>query len=458
MSSENLFNAWFETQKQIMDNWTESAKKMQAAATSNNPVESGFNAYKEWLDKQAEITKKATEEASGKLNEQMKNAGAAFNPSNDLTENFNKWMKAQQDMMNNAWNQFSNFQPSWMKNNDMFAESKKVQEQMWNNTQNWMQQSNQMMQQWMAPYQNWTKQFTDNNTQDAWKNMLDMNTAYTRFIEMWQPVMNSMKNNQFSAEWMKNAFNPEMFKDMMDRTISMMSPNYFRDAEKQWENWFEVANNYNKHVYEQFSNMVPEQFKSMFPAFASNFDMKNPYANFFSLYQRSVSPLVRLFNPGKETEINENLVIIAEKTMLYNQKVAELQQHMYVTGAKNWENFQLENFELMKKGVELNDMQDMFRKWVAKNEEAFINLFQSEAYSKLQGELLDLSMEIKQKAEKTAEFILQPLPVVLRSEADELSHTIYELRKRVAQLEKHLNAETAEEKPAKAAKKKTATV
>jgi hypothetical protein len=46
----------------------------------------------------------------------------------------------------------------------------------------------------------------------------------------------------------------------------------------------------------------------------------------------------------------------------------------------------------------------------------------------------------------------------LRSEADELYTTIYELRKRISQLEKQVGGESTDSKEAKSSKKKTATV
>ena len=69
------------------------------------------------------------------------------------------------------------------------------------------------------------------------------------------------------------------------------------------------------------------------------------------------------------------------------------------------------------------------------------------------------SLEIRQKNEKIQEIALANTPVVLRSEADELYETIYELRKRVHPLEKQLGASTPapEQKESKASSKKKAT-
>jgi polyhydroxyalkanoate synthesis regulator phasin len=238
-----------------------------------------------------------------------------------------------------------------------------------------------------------------------------------------------------------------------------MSPGILKEQSEQIKNMFEVANNFNRHLQEQYTNAIPENMKSMFPFNLNGTDAMNPDSNVFSMYMRNVMPVFRFFNPGKEGELKENTVLLLEKMALYNQKAAELQQHIYVTGAKNWEQFLLEGFEQSKKGVDLGNTQEMFQKWVTKNEEAFTELFKSDAYSKLQGELVDLNLEIRQRNEKIAEEMMQSLPVVLRSEADELYTTIYELRKRLHAVEKQLGEteNSLEVKDSKSSKKKTAT-
>jgi hypothetical protein len=310
----------------------------------------------------------------------------------------------------------------------------------------------------MTPFQNWSGGLNDSNVKDAWNNMLNFSGSYVKFYELWSPVYKNMMNNSFNADFSKNPFSTEAFKELMDKTMSFISPAQTKDLFNQWQNWTEVASNYSKHVYNQFAGSNPEMFKNLFPYLAFGNNNAEQFSNIFAMYQRSISPLVKLFNPGKESELNDHFATIGQKMTEYGQKLAELQQQIYATGAKSWEGFTAESFEQVKKGADLSNSQEAFQKWVSRNEEVFLALFNSDAYSKLQGELLDLSLEIKNHFEKVAEIQLQPLPVVLRSEADELYTTIYELRKRVHALEKQLGENTTEEKEAKSSKKKTATV
>ncbi len=499
METNTFFEAWLETQKQLTDNWTESNRKLQESVKSGAAMSDGVTIYKEWLEKQAEITKTASEKATKAFNEKVAENGELMKGKGaDVSEIYMNWMNAQREQMNKAMasfqgsanpftannpfanNPFTANNPfatnnSFMTNpfmtnpftaNNPFATNanpmKQVQDfqqQWWNNTQSFFNQNNQNAQPWNNMFQNWGKGLNDETTKEAWNNMTNISAAYAKFYEMWAPVVKSMQNNTFNTENFKNLFNAEAFKEMMDRSIAQVTPVQTKELFTQFQNWAEMAGNYNKHVYQQFAGSIPENMKTLTPFLLFGNDVNNP-TNPFAVYQRSISPLLRLFAPGKETELNELMTGMMEKVSVYGQKLAELQQTMYTTGAKTWETFLFENAEELKKGADLSNIQEVFQKWVNKNEASMLELFKTDSYSKIQAELLDLSLDIKQRSEKMAETLLQPLPIMLRSEADELYTTIYELRKRISQLEKQSGEETATEtKEVKSSsKKKAATV
>jgi hypothetical protein len=463
METKTFFEAWLETQKQLTENWTESNRKLQESVKTGAAMTDGFSIYKEWLAKQAEITKAASEKATKSFNEKLAENTEAFNgkATANVNDIYNNWMNAQREQMNKAMENFQNFSAPFSSNNPFAANAMKqvqdFQQQWWNNTQNFFNQSNQFSQPWTNVFQNWGKGLNNDTVKDAWGNMTNISAAYIKFYELWAPVMKNIQNNSFNNEWFKNGFNLDAFKELMDRSIAQVTPVQVKELYAQFQSWVEVANNYNKHVYQQFAGSIPENMKTLTPFLLFGNDANNTANNIFSVYQRSVTPLLRLFYPGKETELNELMTGMMEKVSVYGQKLIELQNAMYTTGAKTWETFLFENAEELKKGADLSNIQEVFQKWVNKNEESMIELFKTDAFSKIQGELLDLGLDIKQRSEKVAETLLQPLPIVLRSEADELYTTIYELRKRISQLEKQAGTET-DSKEAKSAKKKTATV
>lgn len=458
MENKNFFDAWLETQKQIMDNWSESNRTLQESVKSGNAATEGLSIYQEWLNKQNEITKKATEQVSETAKASFEKSTEAFRNQANLGEVYNNWVKAQQETAAKAFEQFRSFNPAANFNgmNDYTKQFQNAQQMWMDNSRNMFEQYSKNFGQFNNPFADWAKNFNNDTTRDAWKGMTEANNAFMRFFEMWKPAFDAVQNNQFNAEWMKNSFNPASFREMMDKTMEQISPSHMRELFSQYQNWMEMAVNYNKNAYNQFVNNLPENMRNTSAFNFWNQMTENADNNVFTMYRKSVMPVFSFFNPGKEAEVKELSVNVMEKTAAYGQKLNEMQRLLYVNGAKLWENFMTENAEKIRKGTDLSNSQEVFQKWVAYCEESFIGIFRGDEYSALQAEILDLTLEIRQSNEKLQEIALANTPVVLRSEADELYETIYELRKRVHALEKQLGATETKEVKA-TSKKKTAT-
>ena len=87
----------------------------------------------------------------------------------------------------------------------------------------------------------------------------------------------------------------------------------------------------------------------------------------------------------------------------------------------------------------------------------FGELFSSEEYSKFQADFTTVTMTVKKSVEKQMEKMMANVPVVTRSEMDDLYKTVYEMNKHIKSLEKKIAAyeseTTTEVKAAKTAKK-----
>lgn len=458
MENKNFFEAWLETQKQLMDNWTESNNKLQESVKSGKAATDGFSIYQEWLSKQAEITKKATENAGTDAKAAFEKASESFKNQANLGEIYNNWVKAQHENAAKAFDTYKAFTPSFNGFNSFSNFSNPA-----DLTKNWMETSKNFYEQYAKnfgqannPFAEWTKNFNNDTTKDAWAKLTEANKGFFAFFEQWKPAFDAAQNNTFNAEWFKNTFNPASFRELMDKTLEQISPSQMKELFSQYQNWSEMAMNYNKNAYNQWVNQLPENVRTSTPfTFWQNIQEQSGN-NPFTAYQKSVMPVYSFFNQGKEGEVKELTVSVLEKTADYGQKLNEMQRILYVNGAKLWESFVTENAEKMRKGTDLSNTQEVFQKWVAYCEESFIGIYRGDEYSKIQAELLDLSLEIRQKNEKIQEIALANTPVVLRSEADELYETIYELRKRVSALEKQLGTEEAKESKPTSKKKATA--
>src|SRR5688572_21077757 len=111
METNTFFEAWLETQKQLPENWTESNRKLQDSVKNGAAMNDGLTIYKEWLAKQAEITKAASEKATKAFNEKVAENGELFKKgaNTNVSEIYNNWINAQREQMNKAMGNFQNF-------------------------------------------------------------------------------------------------------------------------------------------------------------------------------------------------------------------------------------------------------------------------------------------------------------------------------------------------------------
>jgi len=111
---------------------------------------------------------------------------------------------------------------------------------------------------------------------------------------------------------------------------------------------------------------------------------------------------------------------------------------MYVTGLAASEKMIAAIADKVKDGGEFKDFGEFFNLWITVNEKAYAELFQTEDYAKMQGELLEAALNVRTHSFKLTELYLYDLPIALRSEMDDLYKTVYELKKKVRKMEKQL--------------------
>jgi len=119
-------------------------------------------------------------------------------------------------------------------------------------------------------------------------------------------------------------------------------------------------------------------------------------------------------------------------------KLANLQYLVYTTGAKVNEQLMEDLANKAKDGKADTDFTAFYNNWISVNGKAFEDLFHTDEFSKLQGELVTLDAEIRTNTDKLMESALAPYPVALKSQLDEMYKTNYELKKQVYEMGKQL--------------------
>jgi len=179
------------------------------------------------------------------------------------------------------------------------------------------------------------------------------------------------------------------------------------------------------------------------------------FKGFNTSLTETFSPIMKLVAPSKEKENVELAMVNFDKAATYQLKLNELQNHLYKTGQHVSTDMFTYLTEKMKETTMTTSFQPFFNEWVNINEKHYTNLFSTEEFSKLKADLTTLSFEIKKNLEKQFENRIESLPLVVKSEMDELYKTIHDLKKTVKTLESKLATETT---TTRTTTKKTATV
>ncbi len=455
MKTNNPFiDSMVETQSNVMNNFVESAKKMQTAFTNGNIAHEGQNIYKEWLDKQMSIVNTM----QGSSASMFGNMNAETNPQeffkNWYTQQMNQ-VKQMTDFNQSIYNSYANFgKPA-----SDYMNSFGTMNNAWTNIYNsWMGTLN-------TSYDTMMKNMNGTFNKDMFANYMQGNQMYLKMQEFFQPMTDAMQKGQFNFDAFKNHFTAEHYKNISQQLFGNLYnggnlKDVYEQSMKQMQGFFTNQNNLSKEYYAQIQNMSNE-FPQLFSGNLSK--MKELYGQMNSVFGKTFEPLMKLVSPGKEKESVEATIALMDKMAEYSIKQAELQFHLQTTTQKSIETVTKQYAERYSKPEAFTQMpnaQELYNEWVKTNETMFTELFAGEEFSKVKGETLNLSMDVKKHFEKQFESMFEHYPVVFKSEVDELHKTVYELKKQVKDLQTKLAISNAssvelfdEEKTAKAKKK-----
>ncbi len=250
--------------------------------------------------------------------------------------------------------------------------------------------------------------------------------------------------------------NPAQYKEMMDKFFGFMPEQgreYFQNMGKMMQDGMSSFGKNNMAGYQQMRDMAA----GMMPASSDMFSaMLNNYNAFNKMVSDAAAPFSKMMGPNQHSKNMMEWNDIANRMAIYNIKNAELQYMVYTQGAKVMDNLAESTAKKIEKGEEITSMMNLYQEWLNIGDKTFVELFESEDYSKLMAEVNAMQLKLRKDVEKQLEKFMVGVPVATRSEMDEVYKTIYELKKQVRELEKALEAAEGTEKKATASKAKKA--
>jgi hypothetical protein len=428
-----------DAQKGFMNSVTESTKKLANGNTLvNETIEKGSEWYKNWLENQknifAQTTEKATETANtAKANtsnmteffqnwyntqmnwgkqvwEMNQNAlkdatqkATSTNPMEQMTSTWNNWMNQMKNMgtgMNNM--------NSWMNNMQQFTNMNPFNMDSWKNpAQDMTGMFNQWNQMLTSGFSDWQNHLNNGTTQDAFRNMLSSTESFTRFYELWAPMWKSIQDKTFNTEMYKNMINPAAYQDLMDKFFGFMPEGgrqYMQQMSTMMQNGMKQMGGTGMNGFNQMRQMMGSM-----PGMNGNEmfgNMLSAYTNMQNMMQNAISPIAKMITPNQHTKSMAEWQDIADRTMVYNIKNAQLQYMMYNQGTKVMDALAESIMHKVEQGEEVKSVMAMYQEWMAISDKTFVSLFESDEYSQLMAEVSSLQLKLKKDMEGQMEKML----------------------------------------------------
>lgn len=448
MKTANPFiDSIVETQTNFVNNWMDSAKKMQSAFTNGNIAHEGQNIYKEWLDKQMSILTSMKDSSTNLFNQSNGN-----NPQEFFKNWFNQqaaYAKQMTDFNQSIYNSFANFGKPAQEYMSNFSQMNTAYTNIYNA---WMNTLN-------TAYDTISKNMNGTFNKDVFNNFMQGNKLYAQMQEFFAPMTDAIQKGKFNFEAFKNYFTPENYANLTKQMFGNLYngasiKEVYDSGMKQLHEYFANQNGLTKEYYTQVQNMAKE-FPNMFNGNAAS--LKEFYSQVNNVFGKTFEPLLKLTTPGKEKENIEATIALMDKMAAYSIKQAELQLFLQETTQKSIEKVAKqysEKFQDPKNLTQTPNVQELYNEWVKTNEALFAELFASDEFSKVKGEALNLSMDVKKHFEKQFEQMFENYPVVFKSEVEELQKTIYDLKKQVKELQTKLSISSVDADDEKAKNRK----
>ncbi len=461
-SNGNFFETLMDAQKTAFDTMVENTRKFTNGNTMmNETIEKGNEFVKKAVDATRENIDKANAYNSTVQAETKKNTEKMNEYFNNWKNQQTEWAKQMQEMnmnfLKNVWNtnQMQNpatqFQNMWNTMNSNFDVN-----QMMNmmNPANFQSQMDKGMEQAKAfwaqfqsimnnNYSDFMKNFQDGTLAEAYKGMFNTSEGFSKFYEMWMPMMKSMQDKTFSFDQFTKNLNMDQFKSFMDQFFSFMpqgSQEYMNQMKSMYSEAYKNGNAQMKEMMSGFKSsmnqMMPDMFQNPYTA------MLNGYNTMYGQMMNAVSPFAKLMTPSNDTKNMQEWMNIFNQMNIYNIKNAELQHMVYETGMTAMNQLAENVMHKIENGEDVSSMMKLYQDYLNLSDNQYVALFETDAYSQLMAEVSAMKMSIKKSVETQMEKMFVNIPLATRSEMDEVYKTIYDLKKLVRTLQSQLEAAT----------------
>lgn len=293
------------------------------------------------------------------------------------------------------------------------------------------------------PFTNWSKAvfqaFPINAdadlAKDTFSKTLYGNAAMQKLYELWQPLLNAMRDKTIDPASYSDLTDPTKIKQLIEKLF-----NFDLEAMDQLQKQLSQYTD----LYQQFGKPWTDAFQNQSSNFTQNDfqpeSMIKQMQAAYSMFENSTGKLFSVPAVGKDREKMELMSKCAKAFSEFTTSNIDYQKLMQTTGGEAMQSVIKTIAEKVAAGEKIEKFDDFFALWIDTNEQAFNKLFQTKAFSQKRNAMTEAGFKARKLYNEIVENQLESLPIARRSEMDEVYKIVYDLRKQVKALQSEIQA------------------
>ncbi|MBU0567325.1 hypothetical protein KKC52_04650 [bacterium] len=261
--------------------------------------------------------------------------------------------------------------------------------------------------------------------------------AYMKLYEFWKPVINALQEKGLDIGSYKDVLDFSNYREVMDKIFGFSSPGAMQEFYGQASHLMETWGSKGQIFVKPWMDLIQKNIDASLDLASGDPEASlNISHNIYSAFESTFGKVFKMPAVGKDREETELWLKVLDRYSIFLSKNVEFQHVMYKTGQKAMDEVMEAVAKKIKEGEDITSFDEFFKLWAKVNEKTFLELFKTEEFSKLQGIVLDVSLDARKHFQQLMELYLSDFPVALRSEMDDAYKTIYNLNKNVRALMK----------------------
>ncbi|MGI5876073.1 MAG: poly(R)-hydroxyalkanoic acid synthase subunit PhaE [Dethiobacteria bacterium] len=294
-------------------------------------------------------------------------------------------------------------------------------------------------------YQDWMKGFASGYrgfmnflplsiSSDTFERMMQAGEIANHLLFLWHSIFVNLpdkddieKWKEFSKSWLEN------YNRILDYSLSLHFPEPFRSLLKTPAEMGELSQ---KVIFNFLQPWVEASKNLQVKYLEAVKGDREAYLDFIKLwneaYQNSFGKMLRLPAFGWSREALESWSASTDSFMKHLAATNKFLAAILKTGQDVMEHLLKKIVEMAEKGQAPSTFNEFYQLWWRTNEEAYLELFKTDIFSRLIGETVDAWVLFKKQYDNLIDdLISQSLPIPTSKEMDDLYKTVYQVRKTV---------------------------